>query len=134
MKKNWDKAAQLHDELQKLVPADIVFNRQALKNKEVLIRWKKKESNNEEYLRQMRETMELTLPFNAFLKEGEKYLTYEEQLCILNMMEGMNPGSQEHDTCLRRFAETRQICMDDRMPAIPPIQCAPRLPLWQTEE
>lgn len=43
-------------------------------------------TSNEEYLRQMRETLELTLPFNAFLKEGEKYLTYEEQLCILNRM------------------------------------------------
>lgn len=101
--KNWDKAAQLYDELRKLVPADSVFNRQELRNKEVLIRWKKKEISNEEYLRQMRETLELTLPFNAFLKEGEKYLTYEEQLCILNMMEGMDPGSPEYAACIQRL-------------------------------
>lgn len=119
--KNWDKAAQLHDELQKLAPAGIVFNRQALRNKEILIRWKKKEISNEEYVRQMRETLELTLPFNAFLKEGEKYLTYEEQRCILNMMEGMDPGGPEYDICMQHFTKISQAYTEELTCAHPDI-------------
>ena len=47
--------------------------------------------------------MELTLPYQIFLQEGEKYLTKEEQTCILNWMQGMDENSEEYLICMRQM-------------------------------
>ena len=47
----------------------------------------------------------MTVPFEAFLKEGEKYLTDEEQFCIQNLMEIMDRDSDEYMICFRQFEE-----------------------------
>lgn len=52
--------------------------------------------------------MELTLPYQIFCKEGEQYLTNEEQLCIQNMMDGMAQKSDEYVDCAHRFENMYQ--------------------------
>ena len=101
----WEEAERLLGEVKKLVSTEIRSNRQALMRNELRIRWGKKDIEKGEYLRQMRAALELTLPYEAFLQDGEKYLTNEEQLCIQNMMQAMSIQDDELLICMSRFDE-----------------------------
>lgn len=103
-----DSVPTLLMQIKGLVPMNIRFNQQVLENDEVRYRWKQGELDNEEYCRKMQAVLELTLPYGSFLKEGEKYLTYEEQTCILNMMSVMDRSSEEYTLCMQRFEEMYQ--------------------------
>ena len=59
---------------------------------ELLIKWRKGEIQREDYCIQMREILELTLPYQIFLQEGEKYLTKEEQTWQVGDVYNMNPS------------------------------------------
>ncbi len=96
---------KLLEQIRELVPMEIKANQQALMRAELNIRRKRGELEKEEYLRLMREALELTLPYEVFLKEGEKYLTKEEQSCIQNMMIAMDEESTELRICMQRFEE-----------------------------
>ena len=58
-----------------------------------------------EYCRLQREALEQTMPLESFLQEGEKFMTQQEQTCIQNMMQGMDRGSWQFSTCMKRFEE-----------------------------
>ncbi len=103
--KQWDKVERLQKEIKALVPMNIRYNQQAIMNKEILVQRKKDQLSNDAYLHQMKEVLELTLPFEAFIKDGPKYLTHEEQICIQNMMTYMEQNSPEFQTCIQRFTE-----------------------------
>ncbi len=100
-----EDAEQLLSGIKRLVTTKIRCNEQALMRKEINLKKDRGEITGEEYYRQMRIALELTLPFAAFLREGEKYLTYEEQACIQNMMQEMDRHSSEFQICMTRFKE-----------------------------
>ncbi len=100
-----EKAGMLLAEIKRLVTTEIRCNQQALMRKEINLRKGRGEITGEEYFRQMRTALELTLPFDTFLREGEKYLTYEEQACIQNMMQVMGREEGEFKLCMKRFEE-----------------------------
>ena len=100
-----EKAGMLLAEIKRLVTTGIRCNQQALMRKEINLRKGRGEITGEEYFRQMRTALELTLPFDTFLREGEKYLTYEEQACIQNMMQVMGREEGEFKLCMKRFEE-----------------------------
>ena len=54
----------------------------------------------------------MTLPYEAFLKSGEKYLTYEEQSCIQNMMLGIKENNDEKMTCMQHFERIYNLYID----------------------
>lgn len=99
------KQELLLSEVKKLISAEIRCNRQALIRKEINLQDDRGDIGREEYYRRMRAALELTLPFEAFLREGEKYLTQEEQCCIQNMMQKMDKESDEYEACMKRFEE-----------------------------
>lgn len=109
----WEEAEKLADQLKTQVSMDIKSNRQALENAEVSAKWENGKIDDDEYFRKMRNALELTLPFEAFLSEGEKYLTVNEQTCIQNLMLVMDKESPEFMTCLRRFEEMYQPFEED---------------------
>lgn len=109
----WDKSEDILKQLKAYVPMDIPSNRQALMRRDLLLRWEKKQLEQDEYYRMMREILELTLPFEAFLKEGEKYLTYAEQECIQSLMHGMKKSGEEFWICMERFEEMYRSVIDD---------------------
>lgn len=109
----WDKSEDILKQLKAHVPMDIPSNRQALMRRDLLLRWEKKQLERDEYYRMMREILELTLPFEAFLKEGEKYLTYAEQECIHSLMLGMKKSGEEFWICMERFEEMYRSVIDD---------------------
>ena len=96
MKRKWEDAKLLLEQLQSLISMDIPVNRQAIMRQEALIRWHSAEISRNEYLSLVRASLELTLPIKAFYSEGEKYLTNEEQLCIRNLMWAMDKTSDEY--------------------------------------
>lgn len=102
---NWERVEELHSRIKKLAPEEIKYNRQAYIREEAVIMWQRKEIDKEEYRRRVKEALELTVPYETFLKEGEKYLTHGEQECIENSMFGMKKGSKELLTFMRRFEE-----------------------------
>lgn len=63
----------------------------------------------------MREILELTLSFEAFLKEGEKYLTYAEQECIHRMLQGMEKYEEEFWICIERFEDMYRSVIDSEL-------------------
>ena len=101
----WDNVDELLWQIKKMVNLSIPHNRQTLMQYEVLSLWNQRLLTNEDYCQKMREVLEITLPFEAFLKEGEKYLTYEEQVCIQNMMLAMEKTRKEYQICMERFGE-----------------------------
>ena len=49
--------------------------------------------------------LKLPLPYEAFLKEGEKYLTNEERVCAQNLMIAIEDNAEECVLCMQRFKE-----------------------------
>lgn len=93
------------DRIKKLVSTEIPCNRQVLMRKEINLQRARKEIEGEPYCARMQAILEITLPFQAFLREGEKFLTYEEQACIQNMMQEMDKESNVFFLCMNRFEE-----------------------------
>ena len=98
-----EEAKRLHGQIKELVSAEIRCNQQALARQEISL-GKKQEDAGIQY-RQLLAILQLTLPYECFLQRGEKYLTYEEQSCIQNMMQRMDKKSSEFLTCMERFEE-----------------------------
>lgn len=102
---NWEEVKELYTRIKKLAPEEIKFNRQTYMRQEAAKMWQQDEIDLKEYLRRLEEALNLTMPLEAFFREGEKYLTKEEMSCIENKMFGMEKGSEELLTCMRRFEE-----------------------------
>lgn len=113
--RQWEKAEEILDQIKARTSMDIRNNRQALMRRDAVLRWEKMEFGNDEYCGKMREILELTIPFETFLREGEKYLTYEEQACIQNMLRGFDRDKQITHTCMKRFEEIYRPIIDSEL-------------------
>lgn len=112
---DWEAAEQLRLRIREMVPMDILSNQQALLNKKILLKWKRHELDDGEYLAQMQAALEMTLPYEAFLKGDEIYLTHTEQVCILNRMEALKKESEEWSTCAKRLEEIYRFYIDEEL-------------------
>ncbi len=99
------EAKELYARIRELVPQEMRCNQQSLLHFEINLREDRGELDAEAYCRAMRGALELTMPFEVFLKEGEKYLTHEEQSCIQNMMQKMDKSGGEFLRCMEGFEE-----------------------------
>lgn len=99
------EAKELYARIRELVPLEMRCNQQSLLHFEINLREDRGELDAEAYCRAMRGALELTMPFEVFLKEGEKYLTYVEQSCIQNMMQRMDKSGGEFLRCMEGFEE-----------------------------
>lgn len=106
----WDDAEMFLSQLENLIDMNMPWNRQALLSRTAIIRWKRREIDSEQYCRLQREALELTMPLAAFLRQGEKFMTWQEQSCIRNMMQGMYREEEEFSVYVRRFQEYYTVC------------------------
>lgn len=104
----WEEVDELLAQIKPLVSMDIACNQQTIMRKEVMLYWKKGMIDKSEYCVRMREVLEITLPYEAFLKPGEKYLTREELSCIQNLMQGMDKADKEFLICMQRLEDIYQ--------------------------
>ncbi|HBA47524.1 MAG TPA: hypothetical protein DCZ91_06950 [Lachnospiraceae bacterium] len=100
-----EDAARLYAQVRELVPAELKTNQQVLLHKEANLRQIGRKLEGRECYETVRDILEITMPYESFLKEGEKYLTYEEQSCIQTMMMGMEKDGEEFLTSMERFEE-----------------------------
>ncbi len=103
--KKWEEADRILQEIKGGIAGDDIFNLQVLMQKEAVIKWRLGDITKEEYRERILEALELTFSFEAFLKEGEKYLTRQEQTCIYNLMKAMDTNSEVFKTCIVRLQE-----------------------------
>ncbi len=106
--KKYDEAEEVLDKLKARISEEIPCNRQLLEKQSALIDKGQGKISKEECSVRIRKALEITLPFDAFLKQGKKYLTNLEQTCILNMMAHMDRESKEFLICMERFEEMYQ--------------------------
>ncbi len=104
----YEAADQYLEFIKKEVSLEIKCNQQMLLMEEASAAKRRGILKDGDYLLQLRIALELTLPYEAFLQEGEKYLTLEEQTCIRNMMRVMDKESKEFLICMQRFEEIYQ--------------------------
>lgn len=109
------EADALFQQLKQLISVEIKSNQQNLLRLEILMQWKTGKLEPDEARKQLQTALELTVPYGSFLKEGEKYLTYEEQSCIQNMMQTMSSEEEEFLICMRRFEEIYQYYTDEEL-------------------
>lgn len=112
---DWEEAERLRLLIGELVPMEILCNQQALLNEEVLLKWKRGELEDGEFLAQMQAVLEMTLPYQAFLQGNRIYLTHTEQVCILNRMDAMEKGSTEWLACAKRLEEIYRFYINEEV-------------------
>ncbi len=103
--KKWMEADRLLQEIKKQISEEDIFNLQVLMQKEALVKWRLGDITKEEYRERILEALELTLPFEAFLREGEKYFTRQELTCIYNLVMVMDTDSETFKLCITRLQE-----------------------------
>jgi len=103
--RDWKQAEDLLVQIERKAPIEERSNQQILMQKTLLLQWRNGEISDADFCEQMRKTLELTLPLECFMAEGEKYLTNAEQTCIQNMMQTMDKESEEFQICMKRFEE-----------------------------
>ncbi len=79
------RVAELLKELKHLISTDIPSNKQVLLRKEIISKFDFGLLSKEEYVSQMKEALECTIPYEKSIAFGEKYLTNEEVYCIQNL-------------------------------------------------
>lgn len=108
----WEEAEKKIPAIRKLLSLDDKVNLQAVLKMELNALRGQKKISAEEYNERLKKALELTIPFRTFLKEGRKYLTHMELLCIHNMVEYMDKKSEEYQLCLTRMEEYFQFYID----------------------
>lgn len=101
----WKLAEDLLVQIDQKAPIEERSNQQLLMQKTLLLQWRNGEISDTDFCERMRKTLELTLPWEYFMAEGEKYLTNTEQTCIQNMMQAMDKESETFQICVKRFEE-----------------------------
>lgn len=81
-----DKATDLLGKIRELVSLEIPSNRQVLIRCETLIERQKGNITVEEYVEQVKDALECTIPYEVVCNSEEKYLTNEEITCIQNIL------------------------------------------------
>ncbi len=86
MNENSEQVMKIIEELKQMISLEVPTNQQAITRNEVICRYNKKEMDISECISQIIKSLELTVPYKAAIKLGEKYLTNEELTCIQNIM------------------------------------------------
>lgn len=82
---DYKKIEELSAELEQYVSLENPINRQYKERMEIRIKSGSGKMSKEESVQGFRKILEDTIPYEAVLKDGEKYLTNVEMQCLLNM-------------------------------------------------
>lgn len=99
MNENSEQAMKNVEQVKQMISLDIPSNKQAITRNEIICRYNRKEFDKGEYTHQMVKTLELTVPYKAAIKKGEKYLTNEELSCIQNIIAKADESFCEFQEC-----------------------------------
>ncbi len=106
----YEKVELLLAELEQYISLDNPINRQYKERIETRIKAGNGKMSKEESGRCFRKILEATIPYEAVLKEGEKYLTNVEMQCLLNIAMCIGRENKELDVLM---ALCRQLKADE---------------------
>lgn len=102
---DYREADRLMDQIGQRISMDIPFNRQVLAHCHAISEESKGEITTQEYIRWMTEALEITLPLETALADGEKYMTNEELQCIHSMVLHQDTEGELTRRCVRMLMQ-----------------------------
>lgn len=92
---------ELIGQIEELIPMEDAANRQVMARYRLLQEKYAGEVSGEAYLQRMIEVLEITLPLESVLSDGEKYMTNEELQCIQNLIVYKDMEYSQAQQCIR---------------------------------
>lgn len=114
MNLNFENVEKLIKEVKRLISMKIPSNLQAIRRDEVLNKYNQGKLSKEEFVKEMKEVLEYTVPYKAAVGPGEKYLTNEEIACLQNITLDINWTFKEMQECVDALVK---ICENPKYPA-----------------
>lgn len=99
MNGDYEKMKELIMRLKEIISMEIPSNRQAIVRNEIICQYNEKEISRAEFVSKMVDALEITVPYKAIIKKGEKYLTNEELSCIQNIIAKADDSFCEFQEC-----------------------------------
>ena len=94
------KVDQLLEQVKEKVSLDIPENRQVLKRSEIVNEFWKENLSKEDYVKQLKEVISYTIPYEIAVVSGEKYLTNNEISCMQNIITKIDGSYPELKECI----------------------------------
>lgn len=94
--------------IETLICMEDPFNRQVMSRYRLIMKRMAGEVTDEEYIKRMTMVLEMTLPLEAALADGEKYMTNEEIMCIQNMVLEASTDTIQTEQCIHMLREFYQ--------------------------
>lgn len=98
--RKFERGEQLLEQIKSLISLEIPENAQALRRAEIISGFYKKSLSKKDYVEQLKEAIEYTIPYDVAMKLKEKYLTNNEISCIQNMITKMDWFHLELKECI----------------------------------
>lgn len=105
MNGDYEKMKELIMRLKEIIPMEIPSNRQAIVRNEIICQYNENEISRAEFVSEMVDALEITVPYKAAIRKGEKYLTNEELSCIQNIMVKADNSFCEFQECEQTLLE-----------------------------
>lgn len=105
MNGDYEKMKELIMRLKEIIPMEIPSNRQAIVRNEIICQYNENEISRAEFVSKMVDALEITVPYKAAIRKGEKYLTNEELSCIQNIMVKADNSFCEFQECEQTLLE-----------------------------
>lgn len=111
--RNIQRTDILLTEIEELVQLEIASNRQVLMRNRALNLCNKSCITNQEFVAQIKNALECTVPYASVIEKGEKYLTNEEISCIQNIFVKASEQLKEKEECMKVLID---ICEGSKYP------------------
>lgn len=118
--RKYDISDALLEEIRNKIDCDIPGNLQVLLRLKLANEWNKKKEQKEEidrgyFVKQLKEILGNTIPYEMIMVSGEKYLTQNEISCFHNIMSSINWNYPEMRQCVTMLYDLfeKQRCMEE---------------------
>lgn len=98
--REFEQGDRLLGQIKSLISLQIPENAQVLRRAEIISGFYKKSLSKEDYVKQLKEAIGYTIPYEMAIKLEEKYLTNSEISCIQNIVTKMDSSYSELNECV----------------------------------
>ena len=111
--RQFERSDRLLEKIKGKLDLGILLNRQMLMAEEAMADRGHGRLTGREYYERLKAALELTVPYEACLGEGERYLTLEEQVCLHNMLMAVDRGSEEFRRGIESLERLYRSCWEE---------------------
>ena len=99
-RRNCERVSELLEQVKEKISLDIPQNRQVIRRSEIIIGLLSRKLSIEDYIKDLKETIVYTIPYEVAISIGEKYLTNNEISCIQNIVSQIDWSYLEFKECI----------------------------------